>query len=122
MEDKVMQNQAYGADQIQVLEGLEAVRKRPSMYISSTSSKELHHLVWEITDNSYDEILALDCTLSNVVIEEDKSITVKDNGRGITVDIHEYSGKPAVELILTELHDGGKFGGGGYNVSGGLHG
>src|SRR5699024_10118090 len=122
MEDKVMQDQAYGADQIQVLEGLEAVRKRPSMYIDSTSSKELHHLVWEITDNSIDETHDGYCTLNNVVIEEDNSITVKDNGRGVPVDIHEVSGKPAVELILTELHGGGKFGGGGYKVSAGLHG
>src|SRR5699024_7649945 len=122
MDDNVMQDQAYGADQIQVLEGLEAARKRPGMYNGSTSSKGLHHVVWEITDNSIDEALAGYCTLINVDIEEDNSITVKDNGRGIPVDIHEDSGKPAVELILTELHAGGKFGGGGYKVSGGLHG
>src|SRR5699024_12514703 len=98
MEDKVMQKQAYGADQIQVLEGLEAVRKRPSMYIGSTSPKGLHHLVWEITDNSIDEALAGYCTWINVVIEEDNSITGKDNGRGIPVDIHEDSGNAAVGL------------------------
>src|SRR5699024_12145127 len=92
------------------------------MYIGSISSKGLYHLVWEITDKSIDEALAGYCTLINVVIEEDNSITVKDNGRGSPVDIHEDSGKPAVELILTELHAGGKFGGGGYKVSGGLHG
>src|SRR5699024_12527296 len=109
MEDKVMQDQAYGADQIQVLEGLEAVRKRPSMYIGSTSFKGLHHLVWEITDNSIDEALAGYCTLINVVMEEDNSITVKDNGRGIPIAIHEDSGKPAVELILNEQHTGGTF-------------
>ena len=122
LESEMAVTSDYGEEQIQVLEGLEAVRKRPGMYIGSTDVRGLHHLVYEIVDNSVDEALAGYCHEIDITLNRDGSVTVKDDGRGFPVGMHPKMQRPAVEVCLTILHAGGKFGGGGYKVSGGLHG